>query len=177
MDEAIEELKLRTTPHDHDKVIYFTAVKEPYGWLGNLSPYPLTYDGKVFRTSEHLFQWMRFPSFPEIQEDIRIQKGPMGSKMIARRNRDLLGRGENWDEHQDDFALMRECLRVKVDQHPHLLDMLLDTGDIILIENCSNRDKESSRFWGAVYNEQTNLWEGANVLGELWMELRAERRA
>lgn len=169
----IEEFKKKITPHDHDKVIFFTAVREPFGWLGNMSPYPLTYKGLDFRTSEHLFQWLRFDEYPHVQELIRNEKAPMGSKMRARVNRDLLQHGEHWDEHFKDFDRMRLCLQLKVEHHPNLLEMLRDTGDMILIENCSNKDRESARFWGAVYNEETNAWEGANVLGELWMELRA----
>jgi len=160
--------------HDHDSILYFTGVKEPYGWLGNMYPNPITYKGKTFRTPEALFQWMRFDDFPEVQEEIIAQRGPMGAKMKARVNRHRLNRTGNWDEHEQDKDWMRTCLRLKVEQHPEIYKQLIATGDKILVENCSNRDKESSRFWGAVYNSSSNCWEGQNVLGDLWMELRDE---
>jgi predicted NAD-dependent protein-ADP-ribosyltransferase YbiA (DUF1768 family) len=40
--------------------IWFKGVKEPNGWMGNMAPYPITYNGQVWRTSEALFQSMRF---------------------------------------------------------------------------------------------------------------------
>jgi ribA/ribD-fused uncharacterized protein len=159
-------------PHVHDQVLYFTAVKEPYGWMSNMYPTPIRHAGKMFRTPEALFQWLRFEAHPEVQAEIFAQKGPMGSKMKARVNRDLLRRGEQWDEDESDLDLMRQCLRLKVDQHPAIKRRLLESGDMILMENCSNRDRESARFWGAVYDPVSNLWVGRNVLGKLWMELR-----
>lgn len=41
-------------------VIAFTKVKSPYGWLGNMSPYPVHYQGRTYRTTEALFR--RFDS-------------------------------------------------------------------------------------------------------------------
>lgn len=162
--------------HDHDSVLYFTGVREPYGWLGNMYAHPIRHDGKLFRTSEALFQWLRFEGHPKVQQEIFVQMGPMGSKMKARVNQHLLNRAGNWDEDESDKDLMRLCLRLKVEQHPDVRKGLLATGDQSLVENCSNRDRESSRFWGAVYNAATNQWEGENVLGVLWMELRSELR-
>jgi len=37
-------------------MIAFKKVKDPYGWLGNMSPHPIG----EFRTAEHLFQATRF---------------------------------------------------------------------------------------------------------------------
>lgn len=164
-------------PHVHDHVLYFTAVKEPYGWMSNMYATPIRHAGKTFRTPEALFQWLRFEAYPDVQDEIFVQKGPMGSKMKARVHRDLLKRGAQWDEDESDLDLMRQCLRLKVDQHPAVKRRLLESGDMILMENCSNRDRESSRFWGAVYDPVTNLWMGRNVLGKLWMELREALRA
>jgi ribA/ribD-fused uncharacterized protein len=158
--------------HDHDSILYFTGVKEPYGWLGNMYSNPIKYDGKTFRTPEALFQWIRFYDYPDVQNEIFAQRSPMGAKMKARINRHLLNRTGNWDEQEDDKDWMRVCLRLKVEQHPDIRKKLISTGDKILVENCSNRDRESSRFWGAVYNSSSNCWEGHNILGNLWMELR-----
>jgi hypothetical protein len=40
--------------------IWFKKVAEPYVWLGNMAPYPITYKGIVWPTSEALFQSLRY---------------------------------------------------------------------------------------------------------------------
>jgi predicted NAD-dependent protein-ADP-ribosyltransferase YbiA (DUF1768 family) len=64
-------------------VISFTKVDLPYGWLGNMAPYPIQLNGQVWRTSEALFQALRFDNL-EIREVIRDQKSPMSAKMKAK---------------------------------------------------------------------------------------------
>jgi len=89
---------------------------------------------------------------------------------------ELLNRGAMWDEHDDDKHLMAGCLKLKIEQHPSLKNRLLNTGEKKIIEDCSLRPRESARFWGAVYDQPTGKWIGENVLGVMWMELRAELR-
>ena len=38
--------------HRVTNVIAFTKVALPYGWLGNMAPFPLVYDGQKYLTSE-----------------------------------------------------------------------------------------------------------------------------
>ena len=151
------------------EIIAFTKVKLPGGWLGNMAPYPVTYGGKEFRTTEALFQCYRFAHKPEIFEEIRAQKSPMAAKMIAKKHRaDML-----LAEASDIFR-MRTCLRLKIEQHPELREKLLETGDALIVEDCTNRDRGTARFWGAVLVDDE--WQGRNMLGKLWMELRADLR-
>lgn len=153
-------------------IIRITKVKEEYGWLHCMSPHPLTYEGIDFRTSESLFQYLRFEGYPKIQEEIRNQKSPMAVKMKARKYREKLNRGSNWDQSLDDIPLMRKCLLLKLNQHPDLEKKLLKTEQAIIIEDCTTHDRESARFWGAVF--KNNKWIGENILGKLWMEIRDE---
>ena len=90
--------------------------------------------------------------------------------MIARKNRELLGRGKKWDEAPSDIPLMKECLELKLEQHPELKDKLIETGNATIIEDCTTHDRESARFWGAV--KKDGQWIGENVFGKLWMEIR-----
>ena len=55
--------------------IWFRKIKEPNGWMGNMAPYPITYNGQVWRTSEALFQAMRFND-PLIKGILRDPKKP-----------------------------------------------------------------------------------------------------
>jgi ribA/ribD-fused uncharacterized protein len=161
-------------PGGPERTITITKVRLPYGWMSNMSPHPVEHEGVRYRTSEALFQCLRFQGHPEVQQEIRAQPSPMGAKMIARKNRQLLNRSEPWDEDEDDIDRMRLCLKLKLAQHPDLQQALLATGDALIIEDCSKRDRESARFWGAVW--ENGAWVGRNVLGTLWIELREELR-
>jgi len=90
--------------------------------------------------------------------------------MISKRFKDrmvIIPRGE------EDLDLMRTVLRIKMEFYPKLRNELIlqDPGSVI-IEDCSKRGGESSRFWGMKFNG--NVWEGENWLGRLWMEFRSE---
>ena len=69
--------------------IAFTKTKAPFGWLGNMSPFPITHEGKEWRTAEALFQALRFED-EEIKEAIRAERSPMGAKMVAKKNADKM---------------------------------------------------------------------------------------
>lgn len=151
--------------------ISFTKVKLPFGWLGNMAPYPNIVDGHTWPTSEALFQALRF-SDDQIRQDIRTQKSPMAAKMVAKRNREQMVVAPQSDQ---DLANMRRVLRLKVEQHPSLRVALLDTGDARIIEDCTARPRGSGLFWGAAKTPQ-GWWNGENWLGKLWEELREELR-
>lgn len=151
------------------KEIAFTRVKLPYGWLGNMSAFPITYGNDKYLTTEALFQALRFTNHPEIQELIRLEKSPMSAKMIAKSKVEFMDEGVLYT--QKDIDNMRECILLKLDQHPQLKQELLDTEDIVIIEDCSKRPHGSGLFWGA---EKTDTgWNGKNILGVLWMEERS----
>ena len=64
--------------------ILIRKVKDLHGWLGNMSPYPIEFNGKLYRTTEALFQALRF-SDEEVIEAIRAEKSPMAAKFAAKR--------------------------------------------------------------------------------------------
>lgn len=152
--------------------ITITRVKEESGWLSCMSAYPVTYQGTQYKTCEALFQALRFTNYPEIQKEIIECKSPMAAKMKARKNCKKLNRGIKWDEAPSDIPLMKECLELKLEQHPDLKEKLIATGDATIIEDCTTHDRESARFWGAV--KKDGKWVGENVFGKLWMEIRGE---
>lgn len=143
-------------------------VAEPFGWMGNMAPYALTHLGKEWRTAEALFQAMRFA---DVQAIVAIwrEKSPMSAKMVAKRFADRM---IVQPRSSEDVANMRIVLRLKIAQHPELKQMLLDTQDVLIVEDCSNRRNDSGLFWGAA--QVDGVWVGRNMLGVLWMELREE---
>ena len=157
------------------RIIAFTKVNLPYGWLGNMSPYPVEYKGKHYRTTEALFQCMRFEDYPQVQEEIMAQTSPMAAKKVSKNYQHLLAKDRNnMNDMEERLAIRTECMRLcltlKLDQHIELKEALLLTDDAIIIEDSSNRPNESGLLWGAAL--QNGEWVGQNLLGRLWMEQR-----
>ena len=147
--------------------ISFTKVDLPYGWLGNMAPYPIIYEDKEWRTSEALFQAMRFDS-NEIKEIIRNEKSPMAAKMKAKSNKcSYIVQPMS----EKDIDNMRLCLNLKFNQHSSLKEKLLKTGEHTIIEDIGSRRGARHEFWGAYKNEK-NEWVGNNLMGKLLMPLR-----
>lgn len=148
--------------------ITFTKIALPYGWLGNMAPYRVWYERKEWRTTEALFQALRFDVMDPIREGIRLQKSPMAAKMAAKKNR---ARMVVKPMSPEDLTTMGLVLLMKVEQHPELKEKLLDTGDAPLIEDTTARANESGLFWGAA-RQTDGSWKGTNHLGKIWMGLR-----
>ena len=151
--------------------LWFKDVNEPNGWMGNIAPYPITYNGQVWLTSEALFQSMRFND-PLIQEEIRQQKSPMSFKMKYKSHR----------AHQiivpmspQDIANMEVCVLLKFRQHPELARLLLATGNNPIYEDASGRNRPKDLFWGAHRDPKNPILpiNGQNMMGEILMTVRA----
>ncbi len=149
-------------------VIAFTSVRLPFGWLGNMAPFPIG----EWLTSEHLFQALRFPSESPVRQLIRAQKSPMSAKMIAKSHAAEMIVAPRGDQ---DLANMERVLARKLEQHPILRDRLRLTAGMTIIEDCSRRASASGLFWGAALHDGT--WRGENRLGRMWMEIRAKLNA
>jgi len=152
--------------------ISFTKVDLPYGWLGNMSPYPVSYEGKTWRTTEALFQALRFND-EEIREAIRNEKSPMGAKLKAK----SIMKNAHPEKicvkplSREDLDNMRMCISLKLEQHPNLVAELVKTGDAKIYEDVTSRGKRGSNlFWGALM--ENGEWIGDNHLGKMWEELR-----
>jgi len=147
--------------------IGFTKVKLPYGWLGNMSPHPINMGMVEWRSSEALFQAMRFND-EEIREKIRLEKSPFSAKLVAKANRDKMAIVPCSTE---DVANMKTCLQLKLACNPDLRTALKSTGNAILFEDVTARGSRGSNlFWGAMVIDDSLV--GENVLGKIWMEIR-----
>lgn len=151
--------------------ITFTKVGQPHGWLGNMAPFPVKYDGKWWKTTEHLFQALRFDD-QAAREEIFALGSPMGAKMIAKKHKAKMVVSP---QSPEDLANMEMVLRLKLQQYKELQRNLLGTGNETIIEDCSSRPGVSGKFWGAAWED--GQWVGENTLGKLWMKLRDELRS
>lgn len=149
------------------KHIGFTKVALPYGWLGNMAPYPVEWGYCTWRTSEALFQAMRF-SDESIIKAICAEKSPMGAKFKAKANRTKMVIAPL---SKQDFENMELCVKLKLECHPELREELKKTGDAILFEDVSARPRGNNLIWGAMLQDGELV--GENVLGKIWMNLRA----
>jgi len=152
--------------------LWFGKIKEPNGWMGNMAPYPITYNGQVWRTSEALFQSMRFND-PLIKGVIQAEESPMAAKMIAKKT--------IYRKHRiitpmspEDIANMEACVLLKFQQHPNLARLLMATGKHHIYEDASNRKGVSALFWGVHRDPKNPIMpiNGQNRMGEILMRLR-----
>lgn len=147
-------------------VISFSAVKLPWGFFGNMAPYSIKYMDQEWKTSEALFQALRFND-DEIRELIRIQKSPMAAKMMAKKYRHKLICIPMSDE---DVQNMQKVIRLKFDSHPEIRTKLIESGHQLIVEDIGNRNGERHLFWGM--KKIDHNWIGNNMMGKLLMELR-----
>ncbi len=147
--------------------ISFTKTTLPFGWMGNMSPYPIQYKGKEWRTTEALFQALRFNDV-KIQDIIRAEKRPLDAKYKALSFSDKMFITPLSEE---DINNMRLCIKLKIEQYPNLLTLLLKTENLPIYENVTKRGNIGNNlFWGAMLVD--NKWIGKNMLGNIWMEFR-----
>ena len=142
--------------------IYFYNQWNPYGEFSNFYPAPIEIGGKIWPTSEHYFQAMKFEG-KDREEFIRKLDSP-GSAFKEARNLAYPLRSD-WEVVKNDF--MMTALRAKFTQHKNLLDVLLGTGEKKIVEH-TNKDA----YWADGGNGS-----GKNMLGILLMRLRDELRA
>ena len=149
--------------------ISFTKVSLPNGWLGNMAPFSVEHNNKLWKTTEALFQSMRFDD-ELIKEEIRNQKSPMAAKMIAKKHAEKMS---IVPMSKQDIENMRLCLELKLICNTELINKLLETGNELIVEDVTKRPAgERHRFWGAAFID--GKWIGENKLGKLWMELRTK---
>lgn len=130
--------------------------------LSNFSAFRVTFEGICHDTSEHAYHYSKFDGDRQAQNAITLSQSAHEAFKIAERYRER--RRPDWDAVKVD--VMRNILRAKVQQHEYVRRKLLATGDRELVENSWRDD-----FWGWGPNR-----DGQNMLGKLWMEIRAELR-
>ena len=141
------------------KEIYYYRTRDPYGCFSNFSLHPFELDGRLWPTSEHYFQALKFLD-PAQQEEIRLAKTPMlAAEMGRERKRPLR---PNWERAKDD--VMRRAVLAKFKAHADIRAQLLSTGDSVLIEKTT-----SDTYWGC-----GSAGTGRNMLGQILMEIRTQ---
>jgi ribA/ribD-fused uncharacterized protein len=151
---------------DTDSQVFF--YENDFYVLSNFSAFAVRWGMWDFPTSEHIYHWRRFNlanggDADRIAHRVMHARSAHDAFRIAQEHKALQYRHWNDVKVQE----MRGILRAKADQHEYVRRKLLATGDRELIE-----DSWRDNFWGWGPNR-----DGENMLGKLWMEIRAEMRA
>lgn len=148
--------------------VFFHKKTDEHWILSNMSSCPLEVEGVPFKSSEHLFQTLKFAT----PESITAVYQSNNAKMTAKHYQKLGGhRREDWEEILVD--VMKFCLQQKYEQCPEFRKELDSTKGFHIVElQDAKNDKESSRAnaWGVKTKGQN--YEGPNIMGRLLMELR-----
>lgn len=132
-----------------------------YKFLSNMFPVKIEFEGKVWNSSENIYQ--SFKTGYVLERALFPTMTPSESKQYWR-----YAAIRNPQFYTTRLRYMERALRAKF-ANPHLQALLLETGDEELVEGNTWGD----RFWGV-----TDMGDGVgnNFLGKLLMKLRAEYR-
>jgi ribA/ribD-fused uncharacterized protein len=136
---------------------FYSVREQPYGCFSNFSDHGFTQDELWWATSEHYFQAQKFAGTPHL-ETVRLAKSPREAADIGR-DRSLPLRSD-WEAVKDD--VMRKAVLSKFQSHAEIREILLSTGDELLVEKTSN-----DYYWGC-----GTKGTGKNMLGKILMEIR-----
>ena len=143
---------------DTDEQVCF--YEQEFYVLSNFAAFTLHWKGIRFDTSEAAYHWEKFPDAPEVAGAIRTAPSAHEAFKIAERNKQY--QREDWDQQK--AWVMLDILRAKVEQHEYVRRKLIETGDRKLIEDSWRDD-----FWGWGPDH-----DGQNMLGRIWMNIRAQ---
>ena len=152
--------------YEREQCCGFRFTAAAWGELSNFFPLavPIVAGPWSFRTSEAAYQACKFPAHPDVQQ--RIAEAPTAREAAAIGRTPGLGIDPGWNEQRVD--VMRWVLRMKREANAAEIDAVLAaTGERPIVE-VSTRDP----WWGA--RPLADRYEGHNVLGRLWMELRQQ---
>ncbi|WP_041226400.1 NADAR family protein [Crinalium epipsammum] len=138
--------------------IYFYSTREnPYGCFSNFSAHGFNLDEAWWRTSEHYFQAQKFIGTPHV-EQIRLVLTPKdAAKMGRERFRPLRS---DWEQVKDDVML--KAVLCKFQTHADICEILLSTGNQLIVEN-----SPIDYYWGCGADGS-----GKNKLGQVLMQVR-----
>ena len=145
-----------------------------YGWqdlLSNHHPAGFTVKGLRFQNSEMFLMYCKAKLFEDhaTAEKILNCQTAQGCKILGRL---VTPYDDNFWKTKRRPIAYRGCLQ-KAIEHLNIREFLLSTGNAILVE-ASGTDRD----WGAGLTKDDpriydpTQWEGANIQGEVWMQVR-----
>lgn len=140
-------------------IYFYSSREQPHGCFSNFSSHGFKLDEDWWITSEHYFQAQKFVETDSAWfEKIRDVKTPKDAAKMGRSREHLLR--SDWEVVKDE--VMQQAVLCKFQTHPDILEILLATGDELIVENA-----RSDYYWGCGADGT-----GKNKLGEILMEVR-----
>jgi ribA/ribD-fused uncharacterized protein len=130
------------------------SFRDDHFFLSNFYPVEIKLDGIVYLNAEAAFQAQK--TFDIDEKNKFATMTPTQAKRYGRK----VKLREDWEDVK--VSIMTEVVSQKFLQHPHLIEMLLQTGDEELVEG----NKWGDRFWGVCKGK------GENHLGKILMKIR-----
>lgn len=160
------------TPTHTEKILPFYGRQHPFT---NFFPSHFTSQGIEFNCVEQYFHYMKALKFRDYKQADAILAtfSPWRQKQFGNAVKKFNEKA--WEAIR--FDIMYRGNLAKFEQNQHLLKLLLDTGDSVLVE-ASPRD----RIWGVglTYNDprifDKTTWKGLNLQGEVLMAIRKKLR-
>ena len=143
--------------------IAIRKVKDPWGIFGNFSPTPIIINNVMFKTSELLFQLMKFKD----EEPVIAVYNANNPKMTTK-HWEKTHRREDWGKMIVDA--MKYCLTQKYEQSEEFRQELERSNGKYIVEDQTSFPKKTPDTWGV--KQQGDDFVGPNLLGRLLMELR-----
>ncbi|MBD2566318.1 NADAR family protein [Anabaena lutea] len=144
--------------------IYFYKVWQPYGCFSNFSPHPIEIQSTYWPTVEHYYQAQKFVGS---EDEVII---PLIHRAATPEEAAALGRCDKHRLRLDwelvKIQVMREAVLKKFLTHLEIREVLLVTGNEVLVEN-----SPTDYFWGCGTDKT-----GENHLGKILMSVREEIR-
>lgn len=133
-------------------------VESRWHYLSPFSAHEIEIAGVVYKTAEHAYQSLRMVS--TVQQKIRDTKSPLDAWRLAQvyKTQGFLDVTVSKDE------LMEKIFRAKIEQHPDIKEILLESKGLEL-----HKVYDTDYYWGTGSDGS-----GQNRMGKLWMKLRDE---
>ena len=148
------------------------AYQSEHAPLSNFYPCQIIIGKHKFFCAEQAFQFLRAKLLNKPLAATRIYLS-RDVRFIKQQGQEL-GTSEKWNTQQFDYMYI--CLKQKFEQNPKLKALLLDTGNMELVEATPDR------LWGCGATLSSNVlkqhnWPGSNKHGKILMTLREELRS
>ena len=143
-----------------------TPFQGKYDVLSNFYPCPLIFYGRLFKSAEHAYQFLKAKCYgkDQLAENISQQSSAVFAKLLAKR----VPTDEGWDHLKVD--VMRDILLAKKQCVPEYRQKLLEVADTIIVEAVPGET-----FWSSGLSKEQVIWAdewpGKNIMGQLHMEL------
>jgi ribA/ribD-fused uncharacterized protein len=128
----------------------------------NFSAHAVEFDGQLYPTAEAAYQAAKCTD-PKGKEEIRNARSPRQAKVLANEVYKA-AKDPAWGSKKAET--MEKILRAKLAQHSEVAEVLAQSGNEDIVEG-----SPVDYFWGAGIDGS-----GQNMLGKLWMKIRAEHR-